>query len=503
MAFESNNFNVVKKEKLPKSEFSVECNIAGSMAKVLAVATTASVTNSEVLNGVINYSGNVDVKLVYLNEEGEIGTLNSTCPFTSKFEGENILTGQKAQTRVKVIDNQIENLGNDDVRVLVNIEQSGVLIESQEVHSIATQESDVCSKTEEIEVVRFVGQQSETFEVTSEFGIREPIKKVILTESQAYVKSCESGANFISVSGEVVTRILYLSEEDKFETGYVYEPFKEEVELEGATRESQTEAHVFVKCDSVKTEIQESDKGNKLVVTTPILVTVKAYEKANVTVIKDLYSTCCEIKVDTESFDMSVVCPTEIVEGKIEGTLTLDDEKPRVDKILFVGGNNVVVSNAYIKDGEINVEGIASTNVVYLNDETNSLNSVLIEVPFVITDKFNNENIEGILDVDAVVCDVDVVVKKGRELFYDAKIKATVNYCHPVVSGVITNAEKLEDYAERDYGLELLFAHAGQEAWDIAKEARVNEEQLILQNPDVLFPLQEDKNLVLFYQKTK
>lgn len=501
MAFESNNFSVVRKTKLPKSEFSVECNIAGAMAKVLAVSTVASVTSSEVLSGSINYSGNVDVKLVYLNDEGEIGVLASTCPFTSKFEGEQIVNGQKALIRVKVVDNQIEGVGDDGVRVLVNLQQSGVLVGSEEVHTIASQDPDVCTKTEEMQVVRFVGQQSDTFETTSELTIREPIKKLILAESQALVKSCEGGANFVSVAGEIVTRVLYLTGEDKFETGYVYEPFKQEVELEGTTRDSQVEAHAFVKCESIKTEVQESDKGIKLTICTPVLLTVKAYEKANVTVIKDLYSTVADIKVDTESFDMSMVCPMEVVEGKIDGTLTLDDEKPRVDKILFVGGNNVVVSNAYVKDGEVNIEGIASTSVVYLNDETNSLNSVLVEVPFVITDKFNHENVEGILDVDAVVCDVDVVVKKGRELYYDAKVRASVNYCHPVISGVITNAEKLEEYQERDYGMELLFAHAGQDAWDIAKEARVNEQLLLEQNPDILFPLQEDKTLVLFHQK--
>ena len=49
--------------------------------------------------------------------------------------------------------------------------------------------------------------------------------------------------------------------------------------------------------------------------------------------------------------------------------------------------------------------------------------------------------------------------------------------------------------------MELVFAHANQDAWEIAKEAKVKEEMLILQNPEVEFPLQEDKYLILFYQK--
>lgn len=503
MAFESNNFNVVKKTKLQKGEFNVECNVAVTCSKILTVSAFASVANSEVLNGSINYSGNIDVRLVYMTEEGEIGIVASTCPFTSRFEGDYITNGQKAIISVKVIDATVEGGSSDNIRINVNVEQSGVLISNVEVHSIASHDPDVCCKTEDINVIRFVGENSENITVNSEFSVREPIKRLILTESQALVKGVESGVNFVSVSGEVVTRLLYLTENDKFETGYVYDTFKEEVELEGATRDSQVEGYAFVKCDGVKTEIEESEKGVKIKVEVPLLLAVKAYEEATVTVIKDLYSTANEIKVNTESFDMTVVCPMEEVEGKIDGSLTLDDEKPRVDKIMFVGGNNVVISNSYINDGEINIEGIASTTVVYLNDETNTLNSVQIDVPFVITDKFNHDNIEGILNVDAIVCDVDVVVKKGREFYYDAKIKASVNYCHPVVSGVISEASMLEAYPEKDYGMELLFARAGQEAWDIAKEAKIKEEMLILQNPEVVFPLEEDKNLILFFQKVQ
>lgn len=41
------------------------------------------------------------------------------------------------------------------------------------------------------------------------------------------------------------------------------------------------------------------------------------------------------------------------------------------------------------------------------------------------------------------------------------------------------------------------------EAWDIAKKFKVREEMLMIQNPEVSFPLAEDTNVILYYQKTK
>ena len=37
--------------------------------------------------------------------------------------------------------------------------------------------------------------------------------------------------------------------------------------------------------------------------------------------------------------------------------------------------------------------------------------------------------------------------------------------------------------------------------WDIAKDVNIREETLTDQNPETIFPLEEDENLIVFYQK--
>lgn len=97
--------------------------------------------------------------------------------------------------------------------------------------------------------------------------------------------------------------------------------------------------------------------------------------------------------------------------------------------------------------------------------------------------------------------DVDVVVKKGREFFFDAKLKVCAQYDSDEVGAVISSVEKMGEYDERDCAMELVFAQAGQSAWDIAKELRVREENVMLQNPELAFPLESDESVVVYYQK--
>ena len=138
--------------------------------------------------------------------------------------------------------------------------------------------------------------------------------------------------------------------------------------------------------------------------------------------------------------------------------------------------------------------------MIYLNDETSSLNSAAVDVPFSFSDKFDCQ-CDGFVMASAMISDVDVVVKKGREFYFDAKLKINVNYDCNVVGAVISNINVAGAYPERDCAIELVFANAGQSAWDIAKTLKVNEQTIMLQNPDLTFPLERDENVIVYFQK--
>lgn len=502
MAFEENKFYVAKRCELDKSNFNVECNISlgQEVNKILTVSLEKCIQNIETLNGSLNYSGVIDAKIVFLTNDNQINTVCSTCPFSSKFENDEIMNGSNAVIHLKIIDYSIENVNLDNIRLSVLIEQSGMVFCSKEVKTIRTDDEFTCCKEDEISIIKYIGSTSENFEVESEINVREKIKKILLTESKALIKNIESNENFVTVSGDIVSRILYIDENDKFESGYINDSFKQEIELNGVNSESLIEGDIFVKYDSIFTEIKEDEKGSIILIKNPLMINIRAFQEEKISVISDLYSVKNDIQVTTESFCMSKVCESEFFEEKIEGSLILDEEKPRVDKILFTGGNSVTITNQYLKDNEVYIEGIAKTTVVYLNDENSSFYSAQIDVPFEISDKTKFEG-DGVLFVDALVCDVDVSVKKGRELFYDSKIKACINYCSDKCCAIISDAVNGENYEEKDYAMEVIFAGEGDTLWDIAKKNKVKEEQVLQQNPDITFPLSQDSSLILFYQK--
>ena len=72
-------------------------------------------------------------------------------------------------------------------------------------------------------------RHQKSLSLPSQLSTRGNVKKVLLAESSVIVKDVEAGVNFVSVSGDIVSRVLYMTDEDKFESAYVTDAFKQEV----------------------------------------------------------------------------------------------------------------------------------------------------------------------------------------------------------------------------------------------------------------------------------
>lgn len=501
MSFENNNFKVVRKARLPRSEFNLACQVVAEneIAKVYAVSLNVYCDNQEITNGVVSYSGHVDICMIYGLENGNIASTQATHPFSSKFEDESITNGERAIINLKILDHEIGNVSGSDVTINVVVEQSGVLIQNVDVRNVASNDENVCVKEDEIKIVQFVGSGVSTMSEKLQASSREKIKQVLGTEASVMIKTVEAGVSFVSVGGDVNARVLYIDENDKFQTAELYDSFKEEIEIEGVSRESFVEAFARVNNGDIKIDIEDEERSSRILLDVPFELTAFAFEEKSINLVSDLFSTKCDLEITSETFSMTREIFMETVEGKASGSLTIDQDQPRVDKILFTFGSDAVVTNSYVADGELVIEGIAKTTVVYLNDELGSLSAVEIEVPFVISDKTRAAE-QSMLLASAALTDVDVSVKKGRELSFDGKIKANVVICDDEVSATISEVKEGDPFIEKDYAMELVFAKEGDTLWDIAKMSKVKENMIAEQNPTISFPLQENNDIVIFYQ---
>ena len=169
---------------------------------------------------------------------------------------------------------------------------------------------------------------------------------------------------------------------------------------------------------------------------------------------------------------------------------------------MFNGGNSVNLLNITQNGEDVKIDGIAKTNVVYLNDEDGSINSVEIEIPFSVEEDYQlRAGVE--FQAYALVSDVEVGVKRGREIEYQSNVKIILYANAPEISAVISDAQTKEALPEKDYAMEIIFGKENQTLWDIAKQNKVSQELITSQNPEIVFPLASNTELVLFYKSDK
>ena len=506
MAIEKNTIGMVNKCKLGVEQISAECsvNLDEQVSKLLSYCVYPIVENIEVLMGEVNVVGKLAVKLVYMTTENQILCRDTTCDFSSKYSNNSIDPSNKVNVCSKLIDANAVVLSENNIKITSVIELQYTLIKQEDLSVLCGGDETLCLSSTEMKVTSLACCENQDFEEEINVQLKEKFEKIISVDSDIIIKDTLQGVNFVSITGEIITKIMLLSDSEtgKITTLTNNETFKRELEATGVNQESQIDISLQVRKDLMKYEVVEQDGASILKLNIPSKVEIYAYDQSYVSCTEDIYSLTNNIEIVTESFKRLNFGELEYFESKIEGSLTLSETQPRVDKILAISSPYVLSTNSYIKEGEVFVEGVAYTNVIYLNDEEMTTNSIQVEVPFTISEKTSNK--EGCeIEVNQLIDDVDVIVKRGRELYFDAKIKANVKCYTEETDAVITDIAIGEDLPERDCAIEIYFGKEGDKLWDIAKSLNISLDVLKEQNvtaPDIL---ENNTNLTIYYQKNK
>ncbi len=501
-------FLVACKQRLKNLDVALECSVSldssESVSKILAVNVEGNCTQVEALTGEAIINGNILVSLVYLTEQGLVGNSAYSSPFSTKIADSCINPTSKVYSKVKSIDAKVQSLNNNTAKVDCLIKLNGYCLNNEEISYLCGASSDVCTMEEQTTFETLTSSLNSSWTENMEITLKEPVRQILSSTCDVYVKDVTSADSFVSVSCELVNKLMYLTDEEtpQIKSVYTKSDVKQEVECKEATKESKVELDLNVVKNGVKNSINEKENEIKVSLEIPLDVCVRIYETKSVNLITDLYSVENLTETTSSSYENSVVCEPICFEKKIEGSLTLTEEEPRIDKLLAVNYSKAIVTNEYIDDGEYSLSGVITSNLIYFNDEDNNVNSVDVEIPFVVSTKTDYEG-DVLADLSVAVEDVDVMVKKGRDVYVDALIKVRTNVCKNVHGAVISELVYADQVPQKDCAIEIYFAKSGERIWDIAKKLFVKPEEIYSQNPQVHEVLEQDEKLAIYYQKSE
>lgn len=491
-----------KKIDVVQTSLNVELQTENNIAKVLCVTAKPQISSYEMLKGELKFSGDVCVSATFVDEMGEFYKINTTETFEGRLLNENLNVGDVPIFKVEVIEQKIMNVTGDEIKVNLTLETMVDAFVTDQVNFYVNNDEDIITNSNMINFTELVLNDKLSFNFEDMIDVKDDINRIISTSADVVVTDYSLGTDYFTVEGLINVNVCYESGMEQKELNQTCKTFKfkEELEKEGLQKDG-----VLTLCANInECEIKADIVDSNIQLQIPVSVWFYYLKTDCVEVVVDAFSLKNKLNLNVESFKIADKNIMRCFNEKIDGQLVIDDDKPRIMKIVGYCGNNLTITNSYFENNKLITEGMAQVNVVYMEeDETENgvLNSVIVEVPFSIENNCDDFNSEMSLTTTGYVTDISVRCKKGKEINIDLEVQLIVHGFSTCEEMALTDVTVQEMLTPKEACLQIYFARKGNTLWDISKGLQCKPEQILTQNPNLNLPLENDEKIVLFKQK--
>lgn len=507
MAFEPNYERVGSsyRLKLGSTQAIIECKLPANdnsqILKILCANSKAYISGTEVLEGEINFNGFANFLVIYESEDG-IQSLDYSAEFKEKFKNNHIKIGDVAIVTASVVDVNTTSVSNTDVKVVAVVEINVDIITTAYTN-VLTGANGFFSQNEMLEFTSLADVVNEKFDITQEVEVRDSISQVLSVGNCVFLDSVTTNNGYLTLKGGINVNVCYLTntEVPEVRSYQTVLDFTQEVANSKVTTDSSVQSVLNLLYSDVKVTTKLNDDMAEISLMLPMHYLGYIFNKSKVDAVVDIFSTENYLNISTQSVSSIVNEPSYAYTEKINGSVSIDENSPFIDEILGNCCNHVVLASSVLNDNSLIVEGIAYTTVMYFNKETNSNNSIEVEIPFSLNLMTNNVSNDSTPLVSISLGDVLTRSKRGREIEVNATLYVYSDFYSEKMEAVITEIALGDEKPECDCVLSIYIAKPNDTIWDIAKELNVSPDMILEQNKSLELPLNGGERVIIYRQR--
>ena len=255
--------------------------------------------------------------------------------------------------------------------------------------------------------------------------------------------------------------------------------FKTDIEQQNLTESDILDLAVFID-KAAETFSTETENNNTIVtIQNSILVKGISLRKVELNVYDDLFCTNCEIEASKTKREVTVLAENFNLTESILNEISITASEPAIESIIANLNINPEITNTYIKNNSVFVEGVISSNLIYI-DENKEIKSKLIESPFVVNTKIEKDGLDGI-NTSIGIIDNKTKVKRGTiiEMEYTIFINMTIHTKDTIET--IDNF-KLGKPIINNFDYQIFIAKPNESIWDLSKRIKISPDNLLATN---------------------
>ena len=452
--------------------------------KVMGVNCQILSQNAVVQDNEITLTGNLTMRLIFINEFDKYDSKDINEPFEKKVAVKDLTAVNSVFATMQITDSQWSVADNAVlVSNIIDVIIKGV--KEQETRLVCDLTGEVEVRKTEHKILAFNTTLNDKFAVDENLELESNCEGILGVDANALIKDVACSDGKVTIKGLVVVNVIGVKTVDNGSVPYNFTheiEFAKSIVVTGTTSEDLATGTVAV--NGVTMHIENGNKGSMLVLQIELVFNGCAYLVKKFNTLVDAISFDKELTFETSQLEYADVLPQVNTTVDIESNINLPGNMPYIARVLAVDGIKINHLQVTAADGKTMVEGLLIANVLVENEEHLTSN-YLAEIPFQTHVRMDNLDGEHQVSADVIPLNLNVKARRGVELLIDVKlgvcIRASNHKSITVATAVVVGKDKVEDGS----AIRIYIIGEKETLWDLAKRTNLSCAELLKQNPNL------------------
>lgn len=343
----------------------------------------------EITTSRVRVDGNLDTHIIYLADNGETRSIQTTLNFIETIEDGSITEEMFFDYELNIQKIETKILNERKISIVAVVELNGIFkkIDEVEILENISEITDVEKLEENIKIKNLIGINNVKTTLKENISIdsNDEIAEILKTNINIINSETKISYNKILAKAEASIEIMYLTEDDRINMINSIFPVMSFIDLENVKEENECKVEYKIK-NMLFT--QNSKEQNSISVQIEFEVECEVFENKEIKVIQDIYGLKNDIECKEKLVNVNICEEKEKDVLNIEEKVFVED----INKIIDIDCFPKIVDRKTLNN-IINYEGEIIINILYEVDNRRGLCSKEIKIPFTLK-KENSQKIK-------------------------------------------------------------------------------------------------------------
>jgi|LSQX01.1.fsa_nt_gb hypothetical protein len=468
--------------------------------RILSINGWVVITDKEIVEDKVIVEGVVNVKSLYISQEGEqpLHHMEGSFGFAQQIDlpGANNRMEAEIKAAIEHIDSSMVNSRKLNIKCVLGL--TGKVVERSQIDVIKDIKGvqDIQALRDHLEVSDTTGENASRLTVRQDFDIpadKPLIREILYTDVTIGERDSSISENRISLQGVLKITTLYIGDD---ETGSINDiryqlPFSHYIEIAGAMPGMRERVRCYV--EDFYSTVKENEEGLRRAVEYEVVVNAEGRVETiqPMEVLVDAYSPSVNLEAVKANIRFKKTLDRLSEDIAVKEEMDLPADFPHIESICDIKAKPVLTDFGVYEDQAV-VEGVLAIQVLYLTrDYAEAIHLYEDEIPFRHSAPLP-EGGEGVdLDVDLYLEDLQYRVLDADLFEARGRIRADIGISRTFEKEVLMDVEEAEEAGRQtEASIVVYFIQPGDNLWNIAKRFNTTIEELVkvndIEQPDDL-----------------